>query len=295
MIEHKNYRYEDIRNFYFENEKGQRIDCQKVNGSLFLYNVNGLGFEKEVEYVRVGNTYVKNEEYIKQNIINGELEFYDMTYDEYKTFVDFILRAEDLKIIYVPKFTNRAEYYRDIDFVKIDKLEEDDFNILTSSIQLNCKSLWYKQNVVSYTIEPLSDEIRWDFRWDSSFTDYSSRSLQYINDGHVEAPIEVEVSGHVVNPRLELYIEGQLYQTVTFNVEINAYEKLLYGTKENEFYILKQHTDGTTESLFNLDVINFENDNVIRIPTNKSCELKIEADNEVLNAQITIYPQYIAV
>ena len=295
MIEHKDYRYEDIRNFYFENENGQRIDCQKVNGNLFLYNVDGLGFEKEVEYIRVGNTYVKNDEYIKQNIINGELEFYEMTYDEYKNFVDFILKSAKLKIIYVPKLSNRTEYYRDIDFVKIGKSEEDEYNILVSHIQINCTSLWYKQNTVKYTIEPLTDEIRWDFRWDSSFTDYDSRSLQYINDGHVEAPIEVEISGHVINPKLELYVEGQLYQTVTFNTEIKMHEKLLYGTKENEFYILKQNTDGTTENLFSLEVINFENDNVIRIPTNRSCELKIEADNEVLNAQITVYPQYIAV
>lgn len=295
MIEHKNYRYEDIRNFYFENEKGQRIDCQDVNGSLFLYNVNGLGFEKEVEYVRVGNTYVKNEEYIKQNIINGELEFCDMTYDEYKSFVDFILRAEKLKIIYVPKIINRTEYYRDIDFVKIDKMEEDDFNILVSPIQIYCTSLWYKQNTVNYKVEPIENEIRWDFNWNSSFTDYDSRSLQYINDGHVEAPIEFEILGHVVNPKIKLYIEGQLYQIVDFNIEIYEYEKLLYGTKENDFYIYKQNTDGTKESLFNLDVINFENDNVIRIPTNKSCELRIEADNEVLNAKVTIYPQYISV
>ena len=89
MIEHKEYRYEDIRNFYFENEKGQRIDCQKVGGSLFLYNVTGLGFEKNVEYVQVGNTFVKNEEKVKQNVIDGELEFYELTYDEYLNFVDF--------------------------------------------------------------------------------------------------------------------------------------------------------------------------------------------------------------
>lgn len=295
MIEHKDYRYEDIRNFYFENEKGQRIDCQKVNGNLFLYNVDGLGFEKEVEYIRVGNTYVKNDEYIKQNIINGELEFYEMTYDEYKNFVDFILKSAKLKIIYVPKLSNRTEYYRDIDFVKIGKSEEDEYNILVSPIQINCTSLWYKQNTVKYTIEPLTDEIRWDFRWDSSFMDYDSRSLQYINDGHIEAPVEIEISGHVVNPKIELYIEGQLYQTVPFNVEINSYEKLLYGTKENNFYIEKQHTDGTRESLFNLDVITFENDNVIRLPVNKSCELRLTADNEVANAQITIFPQYVAV
>ena len=63
------YRYEDIRNFYFENELGQRVDCQKVNGSLFLFNITGLGFEKDVEYVQIGNSFIKNKEKIKQGVI----------------------------------------------------------------------------------------------------------------------------------------------------------------------------------------------------------------------------------
>lgn len=290
-----NYRYEDIRNFYFENEKGKRIDCQRIDGSLFFYNVTGLGYEEEIEYVQIGNNFVPNRKKIKQNQISGDLDFYDMTYDEYCNFVNFILTAKELKLIYVPKKTIRTEYYRDIDLFKIDKTEEDEYNILTCPILISCKSLWYKKNETIYTIEPQTNEIRWDFDWNSRFADYDTRSLTYINEGHVEAPILVEISGHVVNPCIELYVEGQLYQTVTFTTEIDEYEKLLYGTKENEFYIEKQNTDGTKESLFNLDVIDFENDNVIRLPKNKSCELKITADNEVLNAQVTILTYYKAV
>ena len=134
-----------------------------------------------------------------------------------------------------------------------------------------------------------------DFKWDSKFINYDTRSLQYINNGHVEAPILIEINGHVINPKIELYIEGELYQTVTFTTEIAEYEKLLYGTKENEFYINKQNTDGTLESLFSLDVIDFENDNVIRLPINKSCELRLSADNEIQNAQVTILAYYKAV
>lgn len=291
-----NYDYKDIRNFYFENEKGKRIDCQKVNGGLFLYNVAGLGYEENIEYEQIGNTFIQNNKKIVQNVITGELEFYDMTYNEYCDFVDFVLTATSLKLIYVPKTSDRSEYYRDIDVCKIEKAEEDEYNVLTCPIVMNCKSLWYKQTTAIYTIEATSeDEIRWDFKWDSKFIDYDTRSLQYINNGHVEAPVLIEISGHVINPKIELYIEGELYQTVTFTTEIAKYEKLLYGTKENEFYINKQNTDGTLESLFSLDVIDFENDNVIRLPTNKSCELRLSADNEIQNAQVTILACYKAV
>ena len=155
--------------------------------------------------------------------------------------------------------------------------------------------MWYEKNTIIYTIEPSTNEIRWDFMWDSKFADYNTRNLQYINQGHTEAPILVEINGHVLNPSLELYVEGQLYQNVTFNIEIAEHEKLLYGTKENDFYIQKQNTDGTRESLFDLSIIDFNNDNVIRIPKNKSCELRLNAETEILNAQVTILAYYKAV
>ena len=84
---------------------------------------------------------------------------------------------------------------------------------------------------VRYVVEEVEDEVRWDFKWDSRFTGYDTRSMTHTNEGHVEAPIEVEIDGHVVDPYIELYVEGELVQTVTFDVEIDEYEKLLYNTK----------------------------------------------------------------
>lgn len=103
------------------------------------------------------------------------------------------------------------------------------------------------------------------------------------------------MDGNIVNPKIQLYVEGELYQEVSFNVEIEQYEKLLYGTKENDFYLNRQKTDGTIESLFSLDVLEFENDNVMRLPKNKSCEIRLTADNEVLNAKVTIFAYYKAI
>lgn len=146
-----------------------------------------------------------------------------------------------------------------------------------------------------YTIEPVTDEIRWDFEWDSRFSDYNTRSLQYINRGHVEAPIYVEMDGQLSNPKIELYVEGELCQTVEITAEIEQYGKLIYDTRETQFKIARKKTDGTIEDLFSLDNIEFANNNVVRIPKNRSCEIRLSADNNVLNAQLTIYPRYKAI
>lgn len=184
------------------------------------------------------------------------------------------------------------EYYRDVNIQGLSKTQIQTNGIISEPIVFDCLTLWYEENRAIYNTNSEENEIKWDFIWDSKFVDYSIRKLQYVNNGHVEAPILIEIEGPVLNPKIELYVEGELYQTVTFTVNIAEYEKLLYGTKENEFYINRQNTDGTLTSLFSLDVIDFSNDNVIRLPINKSCELRLKAENEILNAQITILVYY---
>lgn len=282
-----------VRRFLLENEKGQQFRLDDLNEGCFLVSPTNLGYSYETDFVRLGYNFIENNRKIQQKNPNGTAYF--KSYDKVKEFIDYIESSSELKWIYiVPYKAGEKIYYRDVVIVKLDKTEKSG-KWLACPVEFAGLSLWYEENTVIYTIEQLTNEIRWDFRWDSSFTDYDSRNLQYINQGHVEAPIYVEMDGHLVNPKIELYVEGELYQTVEVTTEIAEYEKFLYDTRENQFFIGKQNTDGTKTKLFSLDYIDFYNDNVIRLPKNKSCEIKLTADNEVLNARLTIYPRYKAV
>lgn len=282
-----------VRRFLLENEKGQQFRLDDLNEGCFLVSPANLGYSYETDFVRLGYNFIENNRKIQQKNPSGIAYF--KSYDKCKKFIDYIESSSELKWIYiVPYSLGEKKYYRDVVIVKLDKTEKIG-KWLACPVEFSGLSLWYEENTIIYTIEKLTNEIRWDFRWDSRFTDYDSRNLHYINEGHVEAPIYVEMDGHLVNPKIELYVEGELYQTVKVTTEIAEYEKFLYDTRENQFFIGKQNTDGTRVSLFSLDYIDFYNDNVIRLSKNKSCEIKLTADNEVLNAKLTIYPRYKAV
>lgn len=284
-----------VRKFRLINEKGQEFSLMNIHNYCLLTDPSGLGYAYETEYQQLGNTFISNLRNIQQGQISGTLNF--INYDNYASFVNFIESSESLRFGYEIPYSDGSirQYFKDIQIQSLPKTQLQQNGILSEAVVFDCLSLWYEENTVIYTIEPQTNEIRWDFRWDSRFTDYDTRNLQYINQGHVEAPIYVEMNGHLVNPRIELYIDGELYQTVEVTVTIQEYEKLIYDSRENQFYIGKQNTDGTLTNLFNLDYIDFENDNVIRLPKGKSCEIRLTADNEVLNAQLTIYPRYKAV
>lgn len=285
-----------VREFKLINEKGQEYSLMDIKNYCLLTDPSGLGYGYSTEYEQLGNTFISNLRRIEQGQIEGIVNF--LKYDNYKNLVDFIEMSERIKFLYrVPLENGYKDYFKDVQIANLSKTEIQPNEVMSETIVFDCLSLWYEENTVIYTIEPLDNEIRWDFRWDSRFSDYNTRKLSFINQGHVEAPILVEMKGQLIDPKIDLYVEGQLYQSVTFTTEISQYEKFLYGSKENDFYVSKQNPDGTISSLFNLDVIDFANDNVIRLPKNRSCEIVLGADPQtpVENAKVTILVYYKAI
>lgn len=285
-----------VREFKLINEKGQEHSLMDIENYCLLTEPSGLGVSYSSEYEKLGYSFIQSLRTFEQGQIQAQLNF--LNYDNYRNLVEFIENSEALKLEYIlPYKTGTKQYYKDIEINFLSKSEIQPNGIMTESITMDCLSLWYEKINLTYNIikDDVDNLIRWDFIWDSRFNGSADSEINLINKGHVEAPIELEISGRVINPYIVLSVEGQEYQRITFNTEIGLYEKLLYGTKENNFYILRQLEDGTTESLFNLNVIDFSNDNVIRIPKNKSCKLQIFAENEISDIKAMIYIYYKAV
>lgn len=259
---------------------------------VYLQNQLGLGYSYITEYEQLGNTFIETIRSLEQVPISGQANF--LNYDNFKNFVDFIEESEKLKFSYTIPFTKQPErtFFKNVNIQSLGKTEMQTNGVISEPITFEPTSLWYEEKTAIYDTKAEGDEIRWNFKWDSKFVNYDIRRLPYINKSHVEAPISVEINGHVINPIISLYVEGKLLQEVKIKADIKEYEKLLYETKENEFHINKQNVDGTLTSLFSLEHIVFENDNVIRIPVNRSCELTLTADNGISNAKVTIFEFY---
>ena len=283
-----------VREFNLINDKGQKYSLMDIENSALMTEPTGLGYTYADEYEQLGNTFISNLRKIEQGQIEGTLNF--LKYDNYRNIVNFIEKSSGLRFEYkVPYEDGEKTYYKDIQLQSITKTEKATNGIISEGVIFDNLSLWYMENTAIYEMSGGDGEMRWDFSWDPRFSNYSVRSLTFVNEGHVEAPIEVTIDGNVQNPKIQLYIEGILYQEVPFTITLTQYEKLLYGTKENNFYLLKQEGDGTTSNIFNLSVVTFNNDNIIRLPQDKSCELRLVADNDIASAQVKIFTYYKAI
>lgn len=283
-----------VRKFSLLNEKGQEYSLMDINNYCLLTDPSGLGYNYSNNYEQLGNTFISAIRTIKQGKISGTLNF--LTYDNYRNLVKYIQSSQKLQLEYSLPYGNEYKtYFRDIELESLSKTEIQPNGVLSEGITFNCTSLWYEKVNTIYTIGDEENVVRWDFRFDAYWNGYDARNLEYTNMGDVEAPVEIIVDGEVINPRIELYIENELYQTITINDTIDEYEQLIYNSKENEFAIKKRLANGTYESLFSLDYIDFSNDNVLRIPNDRTCTIKLRADETITSATLIIYVYYVAI
>lgn len=280
-----------VREFYIENETGQRFSMMNIEEGCFLNSPSGLGYGYDTQYSQIGNDFIQNIRKLVQGQISGELIF--KNYDNYKNFIDFIEGSENLKFVYKVPFENGfTEYFKDIDISNIDKSEIGSNGVLVVPAMFNAKSLWYEQKNIVLTVGEEEGEIRWDFVWDSRFADYTTRNLIFENKGHTEAPIKLEIEGYVNNPSIFVYKDKELTGSLELPVEIEENEKLIYSTRDTDLYLVKEDANGEQINLFNALNPNFIN----FIKLNKGVnQIKLIADEDITRAKITIYVEYKAV
>lgn len=280
-----------IREFYLENELGQRFSLMDIEKGCLLTNPEGLGFSRTIEYEQVADDFVENINKLNQALIQGEVNF--LNYDNYRLFVNFVLSANKLKLIYlVPSGQTTEEFFKDIKISELTKKEIKPNGVMTETITMDSLGLWNKKTDIIYNITAQSDEVRWNFRFPSKFVSYSNRQIIYSNTGHKEASFLLEIPGFVINPSLTIKQNNEIINIITIDNIIDNGETLYYCTKPSDMFIYKVDSNGVRTNLFSLLDIN--NTNFFELPQGTS-EIILAADNEIENAKLTIYQEYIGI
>lgn len=279
-----------IRRFLLENEKGQQFRLDNLNEGCFLTSPSDLGYSYNINFTQVGFDFIENNKKIEQKNPKGIAYF--KSYDKVKEFIDYIESSNKLKWIYIIPFKDGEKtYYLDVSLKKFDKTEKSG-KWLACPVEFVRKSLWYEAKEVVYTIDSVTNELRWDFEWDTVFASYDNRNIIFENKGHTEAPFKLELNGEVVNPKITiLEDEVEVKKLDLTGLTIATGETFIYNTKDTEQEIVKIGSGGTT-NLFDFLNPNFINFFKLRKGASK---IRLEAENEITSGKLTIYMQYKAV
>ena len=101
----------------------------------------------------------------------------------------------------------------------------------------------------------------------------------------------MEIDGFVQNPSISIFVDNEEYAKITIPITIDEFEKFLYSSKTGEIYIQKQNKDGSKENLWKKAYIDITKQNIFKLPIGVS-EIRLTAEDDVLNAKLIIFPQY---
>ena len=247
-----------MNEFSLINELNERYDLKNFTTTALVPSINGLGYENNMNYIRVGNAYKVDRNELTQGIISGDVVFAD--YTKYQDFIEFIEQSETLRVIYKPIDT---EYFRDVDFNGITGVSRKRSTI-DCGIQLNCKGIYYTEDSKRFVVEELEGESRFPLPFPFTFNDYSSVAIDYYNKGHAEGEILAEIYGYTQQPTIELYVNGVLKYKVFFDLTIEEGQKLLYSAKDGDNYVVLEDIDGTQTNIPNC--LTLENNNFFKLP-----------------------------
>jgi len=278
-----------MRQFYLENEYGQKYDLNNVSTG-FLSNPSGLGYSMESSYTKLGATWTRDRFTDSQQKISGEVVFGTASpYDAAAAFFAWIRRA---KTIVLHRITTAGEWLRDVDLVSVGVTEIGEGDLLTVPVEFVCKSLWYSKDSRRYVIGSgySGRKTRYDYRTAARFKDSLEGRVELNNDGSIDAPFTVEMEGPIVNPVMSLVQDDETLYSVSITGQASAGEKLRYSSIDNDLYVEKVGTGGVITNL--VGDLSISNTNFFKVPIGTSYLVVTSISPITQPINITVYKQY---
>ena len=278
-----------VREFYLMNEKNEKYSLMDIENYCLLTDPSGLGYEYDTEYEKLGNLFVESIRTLTQGRIGGTANF--KSYENFRDFVNFVEAAKKLKISYkIPIENELVEYFRDVKMKSLSKTQKLPNGCISESVLVDCLSLWYQDEKTIYDIN--EQDIIWDFYWDPYFADYDVRSVVVNNDGHVDAPFQIEIPDYLKNPVIEILVDGKVINRLALEIEIQNGQKFQYSSKEGEIYLRVQNSNGTYTSLFTNDYVDINNENIFQLPQGNEVEIRMSAENNIMDGTVNVFKRY---
>lgn len=220
-----------MRQFTLLDKDGQSYNLT-VPTTAFLYNVEGLGYSREIEYQQIGDRYEAVKNNLSQGVINGLIRFRQP--EAYKKYFDFVQFAQNtpLRLVYTPVTT---QFYRDGMITSISKTEGSD-GVLTCSIEFSASSPWYK---VLYEYNPgiITGGKTYSYEYDYVYSNSVAGTVILDNDSYLSCPTKIEIYGPATNPSWRHYVNNNLVSTGKVNTTIDSGNKLVVDTTTTPYSI----------------------------------------------------------
>lgn len=237
-----------MRKFRIINGDGKIIPLSE-NKKVFIFEIDGLGFDKSNIYNRMDSIYINTGSFFNQVGIKGKIFFNNAianAYDLYDEFRNDIL-VEPIIFQYSP-LGNKKWFNLKVDIKTLNKSEiEHKYNALICNFEFQRKSLWYR-NIIKTTFENEKKEIihnkTYEYSYDYKYVDGTYNTLVLDSDSNIESGAIIEIYGPCVNPAWKHYVNDKLETEGKINVTLEENTKIVIDTTGEIYSIIKTDMKG---------------------------------------------------
>ncbi len=214
-----------MRKFSLINKDGLSYELTEKKIS-FLYNVDGLGYQREIEFQRIGEHFALVDDHLAQGIITGIVKFWQPgAYEQYFKFAQFC-QNKPLKLSYIPN--NGTVFFREGYVTKISKSESGN-GVLRANIEFKATTPWYKIVSVYNSGEIIGGKV-YDYSYDYKYSEGVLQTIVINSDSHENSPAKITIYGPLTNPSWSHYLNNVLVATGKVNGSIETNNKLVIDT-----------------------------------------------------------------
>ena len=227
-----------VRQFSIKNAKGQSYDLLDKNKVMF-FEPDGLGYEEDTDYLRIGTTYNPLNQNCKQIKIKGDLVFAGS--DPYRDYFDFVTFARQAPLVL--SYTTFDTFYLKVDIAGLDKTELTRARYLHVPIVFMARGIWYKNE--SKYIEPSTGEMPvYPYVYPDVYPPEALQAVFFTSNAIQKSPCRIIIYGEAVNPVWRHYVSGKLIESGAYNGTIAEGNRLVIDSTVMPYSILEYDSGG---------------------------------------------------
>lgn len=225
--------------FTLINASGDTLDI--VLSRRFAYDVAGMGYERNAEFVQAGNRFIPLDTRFAQGKIGGSMRFAPLTgYADYYGFARFTDNAP-----LTLKYDNsNGTYFRDVIMSKIERSELVTSDDRVIAFDLLTLGLWYRAATAINNGEQTGGKI---YTYSYPYT-YGEPAgvLRMQSDSYEDSPAKLTIFGPVTNPTWRHFVNGEEIATGGIIGTIAEGLKLVIDATQTPYTITSQDSYGNT-------------------------------------------------
>lgn len=223
------------------NGKGDKYNLLDVSVSP-TFQIKGLGFEDDTDFVRIGNRYIPTDEKLDQGKIKLELLFWTTADKNYKAFVK-MARQNPLTMLYE---NDSGIYYIPCRLISIDKIDKLRYNMYGCPVTFAMTGNPYR--IVSGFNKGETGEGKnygaVGYAYDYTYSNDTFNTVIISSDSIVESSCVITLYGLLVNPVWRHYVDGVLKESGAYNGTIPNGHSLVIDSHSVPYSVIEYDNQG---------------------------------------------------